>query len=426
MQYKTKTNKRKIINDPVYGFIAITTDLMFDLIEHPYFQRLRRIKQLGLTYLVYPGAIHSRFQHSLGATHLMKLAIESLRYKNQTITTEEAKAVTYAILLHDIGHGPFSHTLEKAFVSKISHEQLTVLFMQYLNRQKQNKLEMALAVFQNQYPKKFLHQLVSSQLDMDRLDYLMRDSFFSGVTEGVVNSDRIIKMLNVSNDELVIEQKGIYSVEKFLIARRLMYWQVYLHKTVTAAEQMLMQLLKRARQLAMDNVELFATPALHFFLHNTIDNISYFQEPQYINGKKYKLLDLFARLDDNDLTTAIKLWADHSDPVLSSIAYRIINRQLFRIEIYTSKKEIDTARVQELRKQCQHIFKLSEEESGYFVFSGILTNNAYRITSDNINILMQDKTLLDIAQASDISNVSALSKTVKKYFLCFPKELHQK
>ncbi len=408
-------NKKKIINDPVYGFINIPLESIYDIIEHPLFQRLRRIKQLGLTYYVYPGATHSRFQHVLGATHLMQMAIETLRNKGHEITNQEAEGVLQAILLHDIGHGPFSHTLENSFVKGISHEELSLLYMQLLNKEMNGKLELGIKIFENNYHKKFLHQLVSSQLDMDRLDYLRRDSFFTGVSEGVIGSDRIIKMLNINNDELVVDEKGIYSIEKFLIARRLMYWQVYLHKTVVAAEQILIRILQRAKQLVKNGHKLFTTPALAFFLRNDVNNIGYFHQ-------KPDLLHLFAQLDDNDLITSIKIWSTHRDKTLSILCQNLINRQLFKIEIYANKKEINTNRIEAIKKITQKIYQLNENEINYFVFSDFISNKAYiRNIHDTINILKKNGKLKDIADASDISNVSALSKTVKKYFLCYPK-----
>jgi HD superfamily phosphohydrolase len=303
-------NKKKIINDPVYGFISIPTELIYDLIEHPYFQRLRHIKQLGMTHLVYPGALHTRFHHALGAMHLMKMAIETLRSKDHVITNEEEEALTIAILLHDVGHGPFSHALEHTIVDGISHEDISILLMNKLNIEFKGQLTTAISIFNDTYPKKFLHELVSSQLDMDRLDYLNRDSFFTGVSEGVISSDRIIKMLNVKDDHITIEEKGIYSVEKFLIARRLMYWQVYLHKTVIAAEQMLVKILERSRALTLSGQDLFATPALKHFLTNKLSTEAFTEDDH---------LEIFTRLDDTDIMSAVKVWALHSDPVLSKL-----------------------------------------------------------------------------------------------------------
>jgi HD superfamily phosphohydrolase len=330
-----KTNKKKIINDPVFGFINIRSELVFDLIEHPYFQRLRRIKQLGLSCMVYPGANHTRFEHALGALHLMRSALAILKLKGQEISDEEADAVSVAILLHDIGHGPFSHVLEYTLVPDVPHERISLLLMEELNRQFGGKLELAIRIFTDRYHRHFLHQLVSSQLDMDRLDYLSRDSFFSGVSEGVISAERIIKMLNVKNDELVVEYKGIYSVENFLIARRLMYWQVYLHKTVLSAEYLLINVLTRARELALAGTDLFATPVLKAFLQNGIVLDDFiFNRP--IDGRD--TLELFTQLDDNDIIASIKEWQNHPDIVLSYLARCIINRRLYKIKI--SKKPI--------------------------------------------------------------------------------------
>jgi len=414
-----KGNKFKIINDPVYGFISFRQPIIFDIISHPYFQRLRRIKQLSLTYLVYPGAIHTRFQHALGAMHLMNNALDILQKKGHTITPQETEAALIAILLHDIGHGPFSHTLEHSFVQNISHEEISLMFMQKLNEIFEGKIEMAIEIFTDKYPKKFLHQLVSSQLDMDRLDYLMRDSFFSGVSEGVVSSGRIINMLNIFQDELVVEAKGIYSIEKFLIARRLMYWQVYLHKTVIAAEEMLMKILLRAQQLARKGIELFATPALMFFLKNKIDDILNLHEKE----SRDKFLEIFSQLDDNDIVASIKVWTQHSDEVLAMLCKGLINRDLLRIEIYPQSELIDLERVEKIRAAVKKKYKLSSADVSFLVFYGNIFNNAYSVSSDNINILTRHGKIIDIAQASDVSNVTALSKTVTKSFLCFPRNL---
>src|SRR5512133_382460 len=323
-------NKKKIINDPVHGFINIPFDIILDLIEHPYFQRLQRIRQLGLTSMVYPGATHSRFQHALGAIHLMGQAISNIQSKGHEITEEEAEAVTIAILLHDIGHGPFSHTLEETIAEGIHHEILSGLFMEELDREFQGGLRMAIRIFRNEYPKKFLHQLVSSQLDMDRLDYLRRDSFFTGVTEGVIGSDRIIKMLNVVNDNLVVEAKGIYSIEKFLIARRLMYWQVYLHKTVLSAEKLMLMILKRAKELAGAKQNLFCTPSLAWFLYEFPSGLSVNRMDPEI---RTQLVSQFAQLDDNDIMASAKVWASHPDKLLSILCSKLVDRNLNRIKM---------------------------------------------------------------------------------------------
>ncbi len=404
-------NKKKIINDPVYGFITISYDIIFDLIEHPYFQRLRRIKQLGLTHLVYPGALHTRFHHALGTMHLMEKAIAVIKSKGTEITEEEAKGVVIAILLHDIGHGPFSHALEHSIVKKISHEEISSLFMDELNKEFKGQLNLALKIFRNNYKKKFLHQLVSSQLDMDRLDYLRRDSFFTGVSEGVISTERIIKMLTVKNDELAIEEKGIYSIEKFIIARRLMYWQVYLHKTVLSAENLVVNILKRAKYLAINKTDLFCTPALKFFLYNEYNLSSFKKNPN--------LLQQFSLLDDNDIITAIKVWVNHPDKVLSCLCKMMINRNLYKIQL--QKKKFDKTEIKNLSKKYQEKYKLSKEEVSYFVFQKSIVNNAYNPKKDKINILLKNKTMLDITEAADTLNINALSRPVKKWFLCFPK-----
>jgi HD superfamily phosphohydrolase len=413
-----KTNKKKIINDPVFGFINIRSELVFDLIEHPYFQRLRRIKQLGLSCLVFPGANHSRFEHALGAVHLMRSAIAILKLKGQEITDEEADAVTVAILLHDIGHGPFSHVLENTLVPNVPHERISLLLMEELNRQFEGKLELAIRIFTDQYPKRFLHQLVSSQLDMDRLDYLSRDSFFSGVSEGIVGSERIIKMLNVKNDELVVEYKGIYSVENFLIARRLMYWQVYLHKTVISAEYLLINVLVRARELVLSGSELFTTPVLRVFLTNQI-SLDDFIQNRIIEGKP--ALSLFASLDDNDIFASVKEWQEHPDQILSYLSKCIINRRLFKIKI--SKKPISEVKLIHLKEKIQSHFNVSEDQLQYFLIVDTISNSAYNKASSNkINVLFKNNKTSDISDASDI-NLSVFSETVRKYFVCYPKEL---
>jgi len=413
-----KTNKKKIINDPVFGFISIRSELVFDLIEHPYFQRLRRIKQLGLSCMVFPGANHTRFEHALGAVHLMRSAIGILRLKGQEITENEADAVTVAILLHDVGHGPFSHTLENTLVQGVSHERISLLLMEELNRQFDGKLELAIRVFTDQYPKHFLHQLVSSQLDMDRLDYLSRDSFFSGVSEGVISAERIVKMLNVKNDELVVEYKGIYSVENFLISRRLMYWQVYLHKTVLSAEYLLVNVLARARELALKGVELFATPVLKAFLSNEIILDDFiFNRP--VDGRP--VMDLFVNLDDNDIIASIKEWQNHPDTVLSYLARCIINRRLYKVKI--SKKPIPEQKIALLKEKICDQFDVCDEVMHYFLISDTISNSAYnKASSEKINVLFKNNKVSDIADASDI-NLSVFSETVRKYFICYPKEL---
>jgi len=406
-------NKKKIINDPVYGFISIPTELIFDLIEHPYFQRLRYIKQVGMTHLVYPGALHTRFHHALGAMHLMGMAIETLRNKGQEISPEEEEAVTIAILLHDIGHGPFSHALEESIVENISHEDISTMIMQRLNLQFNGRLSMAINIFEGNYPRQFLHQLVSSQLDMDRMDYLNRDSFFTGVSEGVISSDRIIKMLNVVDDQIVVEEKGIYSIEKFLIARRLMYWQVYLHKTVIAAEQTLVKILKRSRELAVNGEEVFTTPALSKFLKKPVSRDAFMNEDHY--------LETFASLDDTDIMAAVKVWALHDDFVLSKLCKDLIHRDLYKVDI--TNEAPDQAFIAKLTRRAVEKYNISAHEASYFVFEDTIRNKAYKPGDGNIQILMKDRSIKDITEASDNSNLAALAKTVEKYILCYKKEL---
>lgn len=406
-------NKLKIFNDPIYGFVTLPYELVFDLIDHPYFQRLRRIKQLGLTNLVYPGALHTRFHHAMGAMYLMGQAIDVLRSKGNEITEDEAKGVTIAILLHDIGHGPFSHALEHSIVSNINHEDLSELFMTRLNEQFGGQLDTAIAIFQDKYKKKFLHQLVSSQLDMDRLDYLKRDSFFTGVSEGIISSERIIKMLNVVNNSLVVEEKGIYSIEKFIIARRLMYWQVYLHKTVLSAESLLVIILKRAKELAEKKTELFCTPALHTFLFNKYSKADFEKKPE--------LLDTFAQLDDYDIMASIKTWMMHPDKVLSLLCKQLVNRNLFKVELQNS--EFDKDRIAQLITQICKKHQLTEKEARYFVYTDQVSNDAYRSDKISINILSKDGTIKDIAKASDQLSIDVLIKTVRKFYLCYPKSI---
>jgi HD superfamily phosphohydrolase len=405
-------NKNKIINDPVYGFISIKTPLLFDLIEHPYFQRLRYIKQLGMTHLVYPGALHTRFHHALGAMHLMNLALIHIQSKGHIITNEEDEAACIAILLHDIGHGPFSHALEHTLVKGVSHEKISQQLMQNLNTQFDGKLDLAIKIFNNQYHKKFLHQLISGQLDLDRLDYLNRDSFFSGVTEGMVSSDRIIKLLNIKDDNLVVEEKGIYSIEKFLIARRLMYWQVYLHKTVIAAEQLLVKILERAKELAQAGEILFASPALKHFLYHQISEKDFSLNQNHLH--------YFSLLDDHDVMSAIKVWQLHSDFILKTLCGFLINRKLYKVEI--SFEEINSNKIEELEQIIINQLHITKNEAKYFVFIDTINNMAYKTgNSSSINVLMKDGSLKDIATASDNSNLEALSKTVTKNILCYTK-----
>jgi HD superfamily phosphohydrolase len=404
-----KPNKRKIINDPVFGFINIPNDFIFDIIQHPYFQRLNRIKQLGLSSFVYPGAQHTRLQHSLGAMYLMGEAITQLRQEGHEITASEADGARAAILLHDIGHGPFSHSLEHSLVNDVSHEEISLWMMQKINIQMEGKLDVAMAIFTNKYHKKFLHQLVSSQLDMDRLDYLSRDSFFSGVSEGIIGAARIIKMLNLHEDKLVVEAKGIYSIEKFLVARRLMYWQVYLHKTSVAAEKMLMNILKRAKELASNNQVLFASPALHYFLYNEINKKSFIQTGE--------ALEHFAMLDDSDLICAIKVWSLHSDIVLSVLCKAFTYRHLFKVEIST--ESIDNEKRQQYLKQYISHFGVDENEASYFMGEEVVSTDTYTPKDDNINILYKNGSIKDVAEASDMLNISVLTKKVEKYYFCY-------
>lgn len=406
-------NKRKIINDPIYGFVSIPSDLIYDLINHRYFQRLRRIKQLGLTNLVYPGALHTRFHHAIGAMHLMHEALLTLKQKGVQITEDEEQATMCAILLHDIGHGPFSHALEHSIVTGVNHEDISSLLMEALNKEFKGKLTLAIKIFNDGYKKKFLHQLVSSQLDMDRLDYLKRDSFFTGVSEGVISSDRIIKMLDVVNNNLVVEVKGIYSVEKFLIARRLMYWQVYLHKTVLSAETLLVNILKRAKELSAEGKDLFATPIFKKFLQNDFTKKDF--------EKDHNILNDFAKLDDTDISASIKGWTSCDDPILNALCNKLIDRQLFRTELQNTP--ILTAHKNKMIERAMKKYKVSRKDSSYFVYGDSVNNSAYLASKFNINILMSDGSLKDVAEASDQLNLQKLSQTVTKYYLCYPKEL---
>jgi len=404
-----KPNKRKIINDPVFGFINIPSEFIYDLIQHPFFQRLHRIKQLGLSSFVYPGAQHTRMQHSLGAMHLMGEAITQLQQQGHAISPVEAEAVQACILLHDIGHGPFSHALEHSLVHDISHEEISLILMQKLNEVFEGKLDLAIEIFTRRYPKKYLHQLVSGQLDMDRLDYLSRDSFFSGVSEGIIGAARIIKMLNLHNDELVVDIKGIYSIEKFLVARRLMYWQVYLHKTSVAAERMLVNILKRAKELALSGVDLFTSPALNYFLYNTINKNSFLTTEDAVQN--------FVMLDDSDLVCAIKVWGNHSDTVLSTLCRDFTNRRLFKVEI--NPTSVDKAVYAKDLKQYSDYFGISIEEASYFLGDEIVTTDTYSPEDDSIQILLKNGTVKDIADVSDMLNIQVLTKKVEKHFYCY-------
>ena len=406
-------NKRKIINDPIHGFVTIPTDFIFDLIEHPFFQRLRRIKQLGLTHYVFPGATHTRFQHTIGALHLMTLAIESLKGKGIVITPEEQEAVLIAILLHDIGHGPFSHALEETIIAGVSHERLSQLIMNRLNEEFPSRLDMAISIFNNTYSKKFLHQLVTSQLDMDRLDYIKRDSFFTGVTEGTIGTDRLIKMLHVYDDNLVVEKKGIYSVEKFLISRRLMYWQVYFHKTVMASENLLVRLLQRAKFIANQNIAIYSTPALSYFLYHSIT-------PENIEKNAVEVLQHFSLLDDTDIIVSAKEWQAHDDKVLSRLAVSLINRSLPVVRITDQPSQEKT--IQAIRANIATKYKLEPNDIDYLISKGEISNNAYTSRDDMIQILMSHNEIRDISEVSDILNDPYIERPEKKYFLCYPKD----
>lgn len=404
---------KKILNDPVYGFITIPYPIVLDIIDHPYFQRLRRIKQLGLSHLVFPGGLHNRFHHALGAMHLMTEAIDIIRSKGHEITDEEAKGVTLAILLHDIGHGPFSHALEHSIVAGVTHEDISAIFMNRLNDEFNGELDLAIEIFNDRYEKRFLHQLVSSQLDMDRLDYLKRDSFYTGVFEGVISSDRIIKMLNVKDDALCVEKKGIYSIEKFIVARRLMYWQVYLHKAVVAAEFMLVNILKRAKHLAENGEELFCTPALRMFLYESCGMKEFEAREDVLNA--------FAELDDYDMMAAMKVWASHEDKVLSKLCKGIVDRSLFGVEVHD--EPVADSRIDEVRRSIMEHLGLDEDEAGHFIVYEEIVNNAYDSKIDRINILQPDGTVTDYVDASDGESGATYSGPVTKYFLCYPKEI---
>ena len=409
----TSSNKKKIFNDPIYGFVNIPDELHFDIIEHPYFQRLRRIKQVSLTNLVYPGANHTRFSHSLGAMHLMRRAIQLLRGKGYNITDEELEAASVAILLHDSGHGPFSHTLENSIVQGISHEDLSLMVMQKFNELHDGRLDKAIQMFKGEYEKGFLTKLISSQLDVDRIDYLKRDSFFTGVAEGSVNAERLLEMMEVvgNGNELAIEAKGIYSVESFLVARRIMYWQVYMHKAVLSAEYMLRNILKRAKMLSRER-DLFATPALSFFLKN--------QNP-FESDDTNAVLDKFCQLDDYDVMTAVKAWCDDEDRVLSELCRRLTNRHLFKIEMHEG--EFDPNYINDIRNKIAKLYGWTLKEADFALLQGISSNHAYHPKKPAINILYKDGTMKDISEASDQLNISVLSQPVVKHFICYPKEL---
>ncbi|MDV7188351.1 HD domain-containing protein [Lutibacter sp. TH_r2] len=405
-----KTNKLKILNDPIYGFITIPNALIFDLIQHSYFQRLRRISQMGLSHLVYPGAHHTRFHHALGCLHLMQKAVSILRFKGVKISEDEANAVYIAILLHDIGHGPFSHALENNIVTGISHEKISLKFMEVLNEEFEGKLTLAITIFKGNYPRKFLYQLISSQLDMDRLDYLKRDSFYTGVAEGNINSERLITMLNVKKDELVVEEKGIYSVEKFIVGRRLMYWQVYLHKTGLVAEKLLEKVLKRAKELTSKNIDLPGTKAFKFFLENPINEENFTLET----------LKRFAKLDDYDIFSSIKEWISTDDLILSKLAENLVNRKLPKVILQSTK--FNNNEIEKVKKDIQKKSNFNNNEIDYFMYHGEVQNQAYDRTKNNIQILFKSGEIKDITEASDHLNLQALSKPVFKYFICYPKQ----
>lgn len=401
-------NKLKIINDPIYGFIHIPSTLVFDIIEHPYFQRLRRINQMGLSYLVFPGAKHTRFEHVLGCVFLMQKTVEMLRFKGIQISEKEAEGLYIAILLHDIGHGPFSHAMEHSIVEGISHEEISLRFMQELNKVFNGKLDTAIAIFQGTYPRKFMHQLISGQLDMDRADYLKRDSFYTGVAEGNINSERLISMLNVRNDELVVEEKGLYSVEKFLIARRLMYWQVYLHKTSVVAEQILIRLLNRAKELVQQGQELTMSTALAFFVKNKISKNNFSQE----------VLEMFARLDDTDIISAMKEWQFHPDVVLSKLSKMLLNRDLLKIKVRLN--DFEEQKIKRLQK-LSLAKGVEEKDMKYFVFTGVMTNRAYNPGKEIIKILTKNGRVVDLTKTSEAINLEPLSQVTERYYICYPK-----
>ena len=406
-------NKNKILNDPVYGFVPIQNELIYDLIQHPYFQRLRRIKQLGLTDFVYPGALHTRFHHAIGAMHLMRKTLDSLRAKGQMIFDAEYEACLVAILLHDIGHGPFSHTLEFSLFQGIKHEQITKWVLHRLNKSFDNRLNLAIQIFEGRYPRTFFSELVSSQLDIDRLDYLQRDCFFTGVQEGTIGAERIIQMLNVVDDKLVVEEKGLYSIESFLNSRRIMYWQVYLHKTAVCAEKMLILLINRARFLAQQGITVPSTPALAIFLERNIGVSDFEEDPD--------ILEIFMALDDTDLWGSIKFWLDHDDMILSNLSKRLMSRNLFKVKLMNSKpKDLE---VKKLKDSISKHYKISKDDAEYFVSSGMVSNSGYLPQEGSITIMKKSGELVDVAQAADLPNIKAMSKIVEKHYLCWPKDV---
>ena len=401
-------NKRKIFNDPVYGFVTVPSDLLFDLIEHPYFQRLRRIKQLGMAEYVYPGALHTRFHHALGAMHLMGQALQTLQSKGHLMFDAEIEAAQIAILLHDIGHGPFSHALEHTILNNIPHEHISLLIMKELSKQKDGRLDLAIQIFEDSYPRHFFNQLISSQLDMDRMDYLNRDCFFTGVAEGTIGADRLIKMLDVVEDKLVVEAKGILSIENFLNARRLMYWQVYLHKTSICAETMLIQAIKRARELIREGETVFSPPSLILFLERDITINQFEQNPKYLQA--------FVKLDDYDIWNCVKMWTHHPDFVLSTICQLLLDRKLFKIQF--QDEPFSEAQMTEFEEKLNRQ-NIPQKWFKYFLVSGISSNAAYISDKQGISIKMKDGSVKDIADASDLPTIKALSNIVRKYYVCW-------
>jgi uncharacterized protein len=395
----------KIINDPVYGFITIDNPLILEVIRNPFYQRLRRIQQMGFANLVYPGAVHTRLHHSLGAYHLMCNALFSLRSKGIQITEEEELGAKMAILLHDAGHGPFSHALENNLIEKLNHESISLQIMQRLNQDMHGALGVAIEIFTNKYPKKFLHQLVSGQLDVDRMDYLTRDSFFTGVSEGVIGYDRIIHMLTVHQGELMVQEKGIYSIEKFLVARRLMYWQVYLHKTVVSAESMLVKIIQRAREKILAGEKLVSgSEPLDFFLSHTPR-----ESPDW--------LQIFSEIDDNDVLSALKIWMKNNDPVLSGLSNRLINRRLLKARLQGNP--FDAGRLDKHLQDAAGILRISRNDAAYFVFTGEHTNTTYNPDDEKINILFKDGSVRDISQVDNALIHRSLSMAVKKFYICY-------
>ena len=402
-------NNPKIINDPVFGFIKIPRGLLYGIVEHPLFQRLNRINQLGLASVVYPGARHTRFQHSLGAFHLMTEAVRSLQEKGNFIFDSEAEAVEAAILMHDIGHGPFSHVLEDTLIHGISHEDISLLMMEEINKCFNGQLNLAISIFKGDYPKNFLHQLISSQLDMDRLDYLRRDSFYTGVTEGNIGSARIIKMLNVIDDSLVVEHKGIYSLENYLTTRRLMYWQVYLHRTCVAYEKVLVNMLNRAKDLIRKGQEVFASPALNYFLSNEVDGEWFSQHPE--------ALSYYGELDDSDIWSAMKAWKHHDDKILSTLATDMLDRRIFKVEVH--EEPIPKERIEALKRNISQNMGIAYEDADYMISQNTISKDMYNVDDDSIAILYKDGTIRDISEASELLNVQLLSKKIRKYYLCY-------